>query len=100
MRTINLGSGSGMSVDNFPACPQYGKYEITEAQMLEIAKLAVRLAKEEMEAEGYQGFKKQIAMEVGVTVIDKLKATIAWVVGAVCLVAYYFLNKHDLLGKL
>jgi hypothetical protein len=89
-----------MSDVDFSKCPQYGKYEITEAQMVEIAKLAVRLAKEDMEAEGYQGWKMQIATEVGVTVIEKLKATIAWLIGGICLIIYFYLDKHNLLEKL
>lgn len=89
-----------MESENFSTCPRYDSCGMTEEKMLEIAKLAVRLAKEDMEAEGYQGWKRQIAMEVGVTVIDKLKSTIAWVVGGICLIIYFFLNKHDLLGKL
>jgi hypothetical protein len=84
----------------FHACPQYGKYEITEQQMIEIAKLAVKLAKEDMEEEGYQGWKKQIAIDVGTTVIEKAKTTIAWMLGGLCLILYIYLDKHNLLDKL
>ena len=36
---------------------------LSDEQIIEIAKVAVKLAKIEMEEEGYQGWKKQIAIE-------------------------------------
>jgi predicted RNA-binding protein with EMAP domain len=85
---------------NFSLCPHYDKYELTEAQMVDIAKIAVRLAKDEMEGEGYQGWKKQIAVDIGTTVIDKLKTTFLWMLGGIALLIYVYLDKHDLLDRL
>lgn len=72
---------------------------LSDEQILEIAKVAVKLAKTEMEEEGYQGWKKQIATEIGNTVIDKLRSILAWGIGASFILLYYFLDRYNLLGK-
>jgi hypothetical protein len=72
---------------------------LSDEQILEIAKVAVKLAKTEMEEEGYQGWKKQIATEIGNTVIDKLRSIFAWAIGASFILLYYLLDKYNLLSK-
>ena len=63
--------------DGFEQCPRYDKHELSEEQIISIARKACELARDD--------FKK----EVGDTVISKF----LWIVGAITLAIVYKLNK-------
>ena len=68
---------------NFNACPRFDKHELTEAQMVEIAKKAVILAKDEF----YQ--------DVGKSVLQKL----LWLLGLSVVGLYIWLKDLDKIPK-
>ena len=71
---------------NFNLCPHYDRYEMSEEQVLFIAKKAVELAKEDM----YKFVKKEFSAELGSTILSKL----AYMVGASVLGVFMWLASH------
>ena len=68
------------ATDHYEQCPRYDKHELSEEQMLAIAKKAVELAR----ADFYQ--------EVGHSVTNK----VFWIIGAASVSVWYWLtNKPD-----
>ncbi len=68
---------------NFEACPHYYKKDISDEDSIRIAKLAVKLARED--------FYK----EVGETIVSKF----FWLIGIVAVAAWGWASAHGLIGK-
>jgi hypothetical protein len=74
---------------HFSHCPRFDKHELSEDQILAIAKKAVELAREDM----YNDVKKEFTAEVGRSVIDKF----SWLVGIVVVSLFFWLQSKGFL---
>jgi len=74
---------------DFSLCPHYNSHEMTEEQMVIIAKKAVELAKEDM----YEFVKKEFSAELGSSILSKL----SYMVGASVLGVFMWLSAHGLI---
>jgi hypothetical protein len=71
---------------DFATCPRYIRHELTEEQVLAIAKKAVELAREDF----YLDVKKEFAAEVGQSIISKF----TYLVGLVIVGAFFWLQSQ------
>jgi hypothetical protein len=80
---------------NFEACPRYHTHPMTEQQIIEVARTAILLAKDEIAQEALNIAKTQFYLEVGKTVTNK----ILWLIGASAVALWVWLNVHGIVPK-